>query len=191
MVHASARALCNAQLYDTHADEVHRVVWRILGADPEHDDLVHQIFVRAFDKVHDLRDPKAVRGWLLRIAVNTVRSELRRRRIRRLLGWDGGEDVEVEVGAWADPQGLDPEHWASAKLALRLLDRLRAQDRIAYMLRFGEGRTIPEVASACGCSVATVHRRLTRAQDRLETLMSGGATLVLAASQQTGECHAR
>ena len=46
----------------------------------------------------------------------------------------------------------------------RLLDTLPENERLAFSLRFIAEMELTEVAAACGCSLATIKRRLTRAE---------------------------
>ena len=54
--------------------------------------------------------------------------------------------------------------------ACTVLDRLGADQRLAFTLRFVEGYRLQEVAELCGCSLATTKRRLARASERFVEL---------------------
>ncbi|HEV3030824.1 MAG TPA: sigma factor-like helix-turn-helix DNA-binding protein, partial [Polyangia bacterium] len=56
--------------------------------------------------------------------------------------------------------GLHPETCAELALLDRVLARLRPDLRIAWMLRHVEGLELTEAAATCGCSLATIKRRL-------------------------------
>ena len=59
---------------------------------------------------------------------------------------------------------------SDARRALRetykTLDTLPANERIAFVLRFIDGMTLPEAAAAAGVSLATLKRRLSRAEKK-------------------------
>ena len=148
-------------LYDRVGERVNRLVWRLLGADPEHDDVVHQVFVNALDSIGRLRHPGALDTWIVAVTVNTVRLELRRRRFRRLLRLDASPPEACS------PE-LDPEQQMLARRHFAAFARLGADERIAFTLRVLEGVALTEVAAACGCSVATAKRRVARAIAHLE-----------------------
>ena len=76
--------VAGAALYDRYAPTIRRLVWRLLGGDEEHDDVVQQVFLHALSSMGTLRDPEALEGWLVGITVNTVRREIRGRRFRPL-----------------------------------------------------------------------------------------------------------
>lgn len=152
-------------LHARFGDEVNRLVWRILGADNDHDDFVQDIFIKLMAKVHRARDPEALAAWVRTVTVNSVRSQLRKRRVRRLfLAAEGGKPDRFNDGV-ANAEGRD-----ALRKIYGALDRLPADERIAFVLRHVEGLAVPEVAARCGCSVATIKRRVSRAWQLLAPL---------------------
>jgi RNA polymerase sigma-70 factor (ECF subfamily) len=79
----------------------------------------------------------------------------------RLLGLDRGAD-DATLAALAAP-GTNPDQRAELALVDRALEAVSANVRIAWMLRMVEGLELTEVASACGCSLATAKRRIAAA----------------------------
>ena len=63
-----------AAFFDRHAGLVQRVLARSLGADSELEDLLHDVFVEAFGSLRGLRDPRAIRPWLVGVAAHTARA---------------------------------------------------------------------------------------------------------------------
>lgn len=153
-----------AALFDLVGAQVNRLVWRVLGADEDHDDLVHQVFVALLAGLSRVREPAALRGWVAAVTINTVRSEIRRRRVRRLFG--GQVEASECLHAPAAP------HEARELLArtYAVLARLPPDERIAFALRFVDEQPLSDVAAACGCSLATIKRRLSAAQARFRRL---------------------
>jgi RNA polymerase sigma-70 factor (ECF subfamily) len=75
----------------------------------------------------------------------------------------------AEIDSPATP-GADDVSREALRATYRVLDRLNAEDRMVFALRYIEGLELTQVASACDCSLATVKRRLTRASDRFQAL---------------------
>lgn len=146
-----------AALYDRVQDRVNRIVWRMLGPDPEHDDVVHQVFVSALDGIAGLRNARSLDSWMVGITLNTVRYELRRRKIRRLFRSADVEPADMSPDRDPKRQLLSRRFYATAA-------KLKPDDRIAFTLRLVEGYSLAEVAEALGCSLATVKRRIDRAR---------------------------
>jgi RNA polymerase sigma-70 factor, ECF subfamily len=149
-------------VWDRFLPLVRRIVQRSLG--PEHDpeDVVQEAFLCLFKRVHTLRDPGAFKAFIISITVLTALREIRRRKLRRFVGLSEAADI-------ADSRELNEERDAREALSrfYRILDRLRARDRTAFVLRFIEGMEVAEVASAMGLSVPTVRRSFIRGWQRV------------------------
>jgi RNA polymerase sigma-70 factor (ECF subfamily) len=146
-------------LFDRYAPHVRRVLVRVMGPDSEILDLVHDVFVTALESVERLIDPRALRAWLTQIAVFTARARIRRRvrgRILRFLPFTELPEPELPP--------TDFEASQSMQAVYRVLDGLETDERIAFALRFVAGMELTEVAASCGVSLATIKRRLVRAQ---------------------------
>jgi len=148
-------------LYRRHATYLLAIAARLLGNRSEGEEVVQDTFVTAFEQLRTLREPAALRGWLAQITVSLVRRRLRRARLMRVLGLDRGAD-DATLCALAAP-GTNPDQRAELALVDRALSNVAANVRIAWMLRQVEGLELAEVASACGCSLATAKRRIAAA----------------------------
>ncbi|TPV94032.1 MAG: RNA polymerase sigma factor [Myxococcales bacterium FL481] len=150
------------RLFLRYERDVNRLVYRLLGPDRDHDDIVQDAFVRIIGRHHTLRDPAVEKAWVNRVTVSVVRNHLRRRKVRKI----------VEFWPSLPDAGQPPEGALESRSLLRrswkLLDRLAANDRTALLLRRVEERPLQEVAELCSCSVATVKRRIARAENKLQ-----------------------
>ena len=61
-----------SELHRRFAGTVNRLVWRLLGPDPDHDDLVQQVFFAMLTSVRQLRDPSKLDVWVRTVTVNAV-----------------------------------------------------------------------------------------------------------------------
>ena len=167
----------SAQLrfYDRYADLVERIIARIGGVDDELPDLVHEVFVRALKSIQGLRNAEAITTWVTQIATRTAMDALRRRQTRRKwFAFQTSQEQEIVV-----PE--EPEGTLDAQAALRrtyeILRGLPPEERAAFVLRRMEGGELSDVASACGCSLATVKRRIARAEKTFFTLAAQNPAL--------------
>jgi RNA polymerase sigma-70 factor (ECF subfamily) len=165
------RALAGEQLalqllYRRHVQQVSERVTRLLARTGEAEDVVQDAFVAAFADLAQLNDRARFGAWLMRIAVHQAQRRFRRRRLLARLGLDrGSDDARLE-------QIADPALPLDRRLQLARLDRalgaLPGELRLAWMLRHVEGCELNEIAEASGCSLATIKRRIARADARLE-----------------------
>jgi RNA polymerase sigma-70 factor (ECF subfamily) len=143
-------------IYRRHVRYVAGMVRRLVGRQGDAEDLVQEAFVVALSGLEGLREPEALKGWIAQIAVSLVRRRFRRQRLLRALRLDAGADERVlEALASAD---ASPEVRAELAALDRVLARLPADQRVAWVLRRVEGESLEEVARLCRRSLATVKR---------------------------------
>jgi RNA polymerase sigma-70 factor, ECF subfamily len=152
-------------VFRRYAPYVGAIVLRLLGRADEVDDVVQDVFIQAHRGLAGLRDPEAVRPWLTRIAVRRARRWLRRHWYRRLATGGDGVDVDEMV----DPSA-SPEQRAEIAIIYGALERMPVDERVVWVLRTVEGETLESIATALGCSLSTVQRRLRAAQAFMERL---------------------
>lgn len=156
------------EAFRRYSGYVARVALRLLGNDAEVDDLVQDVFVEAHRGLAAVREPGALGGWLARICVRRATRRLRRRRLLALLSLDSLTERELPLDAAASP-----EQRAEVVGLYRLLDRLPAEERVAWLMRHVEGESLEAMVLLCSCSKSTVQRRLLRAEARLDELQGG------------------
>ncbi len=148
-------------LYRRHAGFALGLAVRIQGAATDVEDIVHDAFLKASERLAELRDGSAFRPWLGSIVVRLVRTRLRRRRLLSSLGLASAEPIELD--AIASPNA-DPESRVLLAQVYALLQTLPADDRIAWTLRYVDHHRLEVVATLVACSLATAKRRIFRAQ---------------------------
>lgn len=154
-------------VFRRYSPYVARVGLRLLGNDSEVDDLVQDVFIEAHRGLASLREAGALGGWLARICVRRATRRLRRRRLLAFLSLDGVAERDLPFDVTASP-----EDRAEVVRLYRKLDRLPADERVAWLLRHVEGESLDDMAALCGCSKSTVQRRLRSAETRLQEVMS-------------------
>jgi RNA polymerase sigma-70 factor (ECF subfamily) len=168
-----ARALggdrvAEAQIYRRHARALGNRAARLLGSRADAEDVVQETFVTALERLGDLRDPARLRPWLTRVTVTLAQKRLRKRRLLRWLGLDRTES-DLPLDAMAD-DAMPADRRAELARVAAVLERAPAPDRVAWTLHRVEGETLEAAAAACGCSLATVKRRIAAVEARLGRL---------------------
>jgi len=168
-------------LYERFAPTVNRLVWHLMGADPDHNDLVQQVFLRARRSAPRLREPDRLPQWVRAIAVNTVYAELRRRSVRRLF-WRQQPAVRAHADLVRDVEARDLLMRAKA-----VIEKLPAAERVVFTLFFVEHETLSDIAELLGYSLATAKRRLRKASSRFQKLAANTPELLRVLGQRREE----
>lgn len=148
-------------LYRRHTGFAINLAVRIQGSARDVEDVVHDAFLRAHERLMELRDGQAFKSWLGAIVVSLVRTRLRKRRLLNTLGLGLADPVDLDSIA---SENASPESRAQLAQVYALLQTIPADDRIAWTLRYVERHQLDEVAQLSDCSLATAKRRIGRAQ---------------------------
>jgi RNA polymerase sigma-70 factor (ECF subfamily) len=148
-------------LFDRYGSYVERLIVRVVGLDPEVPDLINEVFARAVEGLHQLKEPSALKGWIGSIAIFTARVWIRNRTSRRKwLAFLSPHDLP-EIAA---PAIAPPEVSETLEHAYTVLKHMPADERIAFALRFIDSMELQEIAEIVKVSLSTVKRRLQRAE---------------------------
>ena len=159
-----------AQLFDRYTGLVRRMLIRTLGSSHDVDDLAQETFLTIIRRCRTLRDLEAFDSFVIGVAIRVARNEVRKRRLRRLVGLEQAADLAVAPAH-------DPVAREGIRRVYRALDRLDASSRVLFVLRHVEQLELTELAKAEGCSLATVKRRLAKAEQRFEAIAAGDPAL--------------
>jgi len=161
----STRSAAMGVLYERFRDRVFNVALRIVSHREEASDVLQDVFVLLFRKIHRFRANSSFASWVYRITVNVALDRLRRRRrapaaTSAAAVLDGAPHVRAH-------EMTSPELTLASRDLERhvrnALDLLSPRLRIVVVLRYMEGFAYAEVAEILDCSVGTVKSRLNRA----------------------------
>ena len=166
-------------LVERYQARIHRLVGRVLG--PDHGDLedvVQEVFVKAFFSLGKFREDAMFSTWITRIAINRARDELKRQSGRVSLDAEPGEEAVRglrDLLSTQDYPGHDKDEaseTAVSGLVARTVASLPGRFRVVITLKDMEGHSYQEVGQILNCSVGTVKSRHSRARERLRKLLA-------------------
>ncbi|QNT76863.1 RNA polymerase sigma factor [Dehalogenimonas etheniformans] len=133
------------------------------------EDAIQEALVQIWKHLPSLRDPARIKSWMMRIVVNEVNQQLRKKRVPSL-------PIEAaDIPCDDDPvenRIISAERRRKIQEALSGLPR---EQREAIVLRFYSDLSVPEIAAATGAREGTIKSRLHRALENLnEALQNEG-----------------
>ena len=146
------------RLYERYRRMVHALLLA-RAAREDVDDLVQDVFLTAWKRLDDLRDPAAFGGWIGMIARNRAADAHRR----------AADFVELPE-ALQSPGAASAE--AEANAALAAIRALPDAYRDTLVMRLVEGLTGPEIAERTGLTPASVRVNLHRGMKMLREKLS-------------------
>jgi RNA polymerase sigma-70 factor (ECF subfamily) len=156
------------EVYDQHHQALCSFATRLLGDDHAAEDLVQDVFVVLPGVIAKLRPESSLRGFLLGIAANRAKHQLRSRSRRRKFAERLGHEPVAKV---EDPERLRERRGLAEALG-RALDELPVDQRVTFVLKEIEGYSCRDAAEILGIPEATVRTRVFHAKQRLRAFLS-------------------
>ena len=158
----------------TYQRRITRFVFTLLRDPSDADCVTQDVFVKAFRAIADFKGESAFETWLTRIAINTVRDRIRRR--RPVVSFSELRDIDDEDGpeippALAPADGTSPERdLLSADIRRRIADALvtlSPRQRTIFVMKHYEEKSIAEIGQTTGLDEGTIKSHLFRAARKL------------------------
>jgi len=154
------------QLFERLRGPLYAHLCRLIGDRERAEELLQDVFLRAYRALPKLPPEANHRAWLYRIASNAARDHHRRQRLR---AWLPLPDDEHSSAARSAPDGSalssgaspDLEEAIAVQAALQTLKPIYREPLILYSI---EGLSVAEVAEVLGIGLSAAKMRLARAR---------------------------
>lgn len=155
MAYKSYRPQDFEALVTKHENKLYRTALVISGNVSDAEDIVQEAFLRAYTKAPEFESDEHEKAWLIRVTVNLCKSHLKS-------PWHKRTSQLLDSYPAAEPEQHD------------LLEKIMAllpKYRIAIHLFYYEGYSIKDISELTGQREATVRSHLTRARQRLKSVL--------------------
>ena len=161
-------------LVEKYSPRLFAMARRYARRQSEVEDIVQDIWLKAFEKLRSYRAEAPFEHWLMRLAVHTCYDSLRRHQRNRETTFAELTKPEED---WLDrfvsqPEAADENAEAARLLVGRVLERLSPAARLVITLLEIEERSVKEIAKLTGWSVPLVKVRAFRARAEMRRVLS-------------------
>lgn len=150
-----------AELVARHYKPVYRMVWRMMNGNAETEDVAQEVFVKLWQNPAQVREAKALKGWLMRVASNLAIDRLRRK---------PHTDLDA-IGEVVDPgqrTGAELDERAATRRVDQAIAQLPERQKLAVTLVYFEGMSNISAASVMEISIDAIESLLSRGRRALK-----------------------
>jgi RNA polymerase sigma factor (sigma-70 family) len=161
------------KLVRRYQSRIYSLVYNMTSSKEDAEDMVQDVFVKAYLSLKNFRGTASFYTWIYRIAINRTINFLKKRKKRQALSLNDVDDgverdpVYVELSARQSPVRDASLAELQEKLNKALLT-LSEKHRTVVVLHDIQGVPHDEIARMMGCSVGTVRSRLFYARQQLQ-----------------------
>ena len=146
---------------ERYGDTVRRLCMLHLKNEADTEDIFQTVFLKYLLHTADFESREHEKAWFIRVTINACRDVLRSVFRRRTVSLEEIRELPASEGEGGE--------------VLRAVLSLPPKYREVVYLHYYEGYTAPEIGGILGRNVNTVYTDLTRAREKLRTMLGGEA----------------
>ncbi len=155
-----------APLIERYKMSIYRLVYQMVHNRDDTEDLVQEIFIKAYQGIKTFKSGYKFLPWLSKIAVNHTLNFIKKER-----------KIDVQPLEWAqnyadnkgDPVQMVKEKMLKEKIA-KAMAQLPEEYRVVLVLRIEEQLSYEEISQTLGIPAGTVMSRIARAREHLRNI---------------------
>jgi RNA polymerase sigma-70 factor, ECF subfamily len=134
-----------------YQEKIYWVVRRLISDHDEADDIVQDVFIRAYHSLKTFKGESSVYTWLYRIAVNLSLNEIRRKKIRKTFSLDDSAAEQHSTDDDTPSEALERQE--QSLMIKKAIDLLPEKQKKVFVLRYYEELPYEEIAKIVKTSV--------------------------------------
>ncbi len=154
-----------SDLFNDYLQQVFRLAFHITLSHKDAEDIVQDVFLKLYYKLHQFEEKSKISTWIYRITLNTsIESQ------RRFKKWKEGKPLHLITEKEMNIPKQNPNEHNSTEIAELLnkaITKLKRPFRTVLILRNFEGFTYEDIAEILHITSGTVASRLNRAYTKL------------------------
>ena len=154
-----------------YVEGMYRLAYRFCGCREDAEDLVQDVLVKLYPRVHELRDIDNLQSWLATVLYRQFVDRTRHsKRSPVQSSEDGDTPILAEVEPANQPEVILLNHETIDHVQQALL-QLNEDQRVLVILHDVEGYKLTELREMLGIPIGTLKSRLHRAREQLKKLL--------------------
>lgn len=161
-------------LIQKYSPRVFATARRYARLEREVEDIVQEVWIKAYQKLGSFRGDAPFEHWLMRLAVRTCYDFLRAHQRNRESAFS---EISDEEDTWLErfataPESVSEQATAAKQLVIKVLEQMSPAGRLIITLLEIEERSVKEIAELTGWSVPLVKVRAFRARAEMKKILA-------------------
>lgn len=144
-------------------------IYRLIGNKEEAEDLLQDVFVKAYRNLNSYDTSRKFSSWIYRIAHNETVNFIKRKSLKRFISWETITTAKDKLDSSSEEEGADIA-WIRKEISKEVseaISRLPSKYKQVLTLRYYADQSYEEIADILGKPVNTVGTLINRAKKKL------------------------
>ena len=152
---------------------LYRLVYSFVRNEHDSDEIVQNTFVNAHRGFKHFRHDSSVETWLSRIAINSMRSYLRKKKLLSMFYIFDGEERAADFSDSRQNTERDAESNIVMKAVKEAISRLPARQKEVFVMKHINGMSISDIVGILGIAEGSVKANIFKAVQNLRKSLEG------------------
>jgi RNA polymerase sigma-70 factor (ECF subfamily) len=156
-------------IIDRYQGKLLAYLYRLIGNYDEAQDLLQNVFIKAFRNIKSFDTERKFSSWIYRIAHNEAVNHLKRKSLRRLISWEDIVNTKDNLLISEKERGADAVWLVKEDMGEvdRAINRLPVKYKQVLILRYYSERSYEEISEILQKPINTVGTLISRAKKKM------------------------
>lgn len=163
-----------AELIDRYQGKLFAYLYRLIGQKEESEDLLQDVFIKAYKNLNSYDTGRKFSSWIYRIAHNEAVNHIKRKSLKKFVSLENVTSTKDKLDSASLEEGADTA-WIKKETQQEVdeaIGKLPFKYRQVLVLRYYSDKSYEEISEILGKPVNTVGTLIKRAKNKLSVELS-------------------
>ncbi|HRZ95546.1 MAG TPA: RNA polymerase sigma factor [Candidatus Moranbacteria bacterium] len=158
-----------SEIVERYQKKLFVYIYRLIGNREEAEDLLQDVFVKAYKNLNSYDTSRKFSSWIYRIAHNESVNYIKRKSLKKFISWETIVSTKDKLDSSSEEEGAD-KAWIRKEVSKEVneaIGKLPFKYKQVLTLRYYSDQSYEEIAEILGRPVNTVGTLINRAKKKL------------------------
>lgn len=158
-----------AELIERYQGKLFAYLYRLTGSREETEDLLQDVFIKAYKNLRSYDATRKFSSWIYRIAHNEAVNHIKRRSLKRFIPWEDITATKDMLVMSSSEEGADTTRMReeTKKEVNEAINRLSFKYKQVLLLRYYSDKSYEDISEILGKPINTVGTLINRAKKKM------------------------
>lgn len=164
------------EIIERYQGRLFAYLYRLVGSKEEAEDLLQDVFIKAYKNINSYDIERKFSSWIYRIAHNEAVNHIKRKSLKRFIPWENITATKDKLEMSSGDEGADTA-WLRKETGQEVdeaINRLPFKYKQVLVLRYYSDKSYEEISDILGKPINTVGTLINRAKKKMSSELKNG-----------------